>query len=125
MSTDITPFKIDIPQQELDYLRRRIGETRWPEKETSADWQQGMPLAYARELAEYWEKEYDWRRFEARMNNWPQFTTNIDGTDIHFIHVKSPHENALPLIISHGWPGSVVEFHKIIDVCCRKDDGRT
>ena len=115
MSTDITPFRIDIPQDDLDYLRRRIEDTRWPEQETCEGWEQGIPLAYTRELAQYWANDYDWRRFEARMNGWPQFTTEIDGIDIHFIHVKSPHENALPLIISHGWPGSVVEFHKVID----------
>ncbi|MFT4613902.1 MAG: pimeloyl-ACP methyl ester carboxylesterase [Bacteroidia bacterium] len=115
MSTDITPFKINIAEEELQYLKQRIQHTRWPEQETCEGWQQGLPLAYAKELADYWADDYDWRRFEAKLNSWPQFMTNIDGTDIHFIHVKSPHPNALPLIISHGWPGSVAEFHKVID----------
>ncbi len=115
MSDAITPFKAAIPDEELDYLRRRIKEARWPEEETVDGWQQGMPLAYAKELADYWANDYDWRRFETKLNGWPQFTTEIDGIEIHFIHVKSPVEDALPVVISHGWPGSVVEFHKIID----------
>jgi pimeloyl-ACP methyl ester carboxylesterase len=115
MSQVITPFTVDIPQAELDQLRQRINTTRWPEAETVDDWSQGMPLSYTRELAEYWASEYDWRRFETKLNNWPQFKTSIEGVDIHFLHCRSPHENALPLIISHGWPGSVAEFHKVID----------
>ncbi|NND67519.1 MAG: alpha/beta fold hydrolase, partial [Halioglobus sp.] len=115
MSDAITPFEVAIPEEELDYLRRRINETRWPEEETVDGWEQGMPLAYARELAQYWANDYDWRRFETKLNSWPQFTTVIEDIDIHFIHVKSKVAGALPLIISHGWPGSVVEFHKIID----------
>lgn len=115
MSTDITPFNVEIPTATLEDLKQRLKNARWPEQETCDDWDQGMPLAYAHELADYWATDYDWRRFETKLNGWPQFVTNIDGTDIHFIHVKSPHENALPLIMSHGWPGSIVEFHKVID----------
>ena len=111
----IKPFTVDIPESELDDLRSRIRNTRWPEAETVDDWSQGIPLAYTRELADYWLNDYDWRRFEQRLNSWPQFTTEIDGLDIHFIHYQSPHPEAIPMIISHGWPGSVVEFHKVID----------
>lgn len=113
--SDITPFTVDIPEATLDDLQRRLDHTRWPERETCDDWSQGIPLAYTQELARYWATDYDWRRFEKKLNGWPQFVTNIDGIDIHFIHCKSPHANALPLIISHGWPGSIVEFHKVID----------
>ncbi len=115
MNNDIYPFVVDVPESELVYLRNRLEQTRWPEAETTGNWDQGIPLQYTRELAQYWLQEYDWRRYEKKLNSWPQFKTEIDGLDIHFIHVRSPHENALPLIISHGWPGSVVEFHKIID----------
>ncbi|MCB1705328.1 MAG: alpha/beta fold hydrolase [Halioglobus sp.] len=115
MSTEILPYHVDIPAAVLQDLKQRLENTRWPDRETCDDWSQGMPLAYTRELAGYWASDYDWRRFETRLNSWPQFTTRIEGIDIHFIHCKSPHENALPLIISHGWPGSIVEFHKIID----------
>lgn len=115
MKTDITPFSADIPQTMLDDLQSRLKNTRWPEAETTGDWQQGIPLAYTKGLAEYWEQDYDWRRFEKKLNQWPQFKTEIEGVGIHFIHCKSPHENAMPLIISHGWPGSIVEFHKVID----------
>jgi len=113
--TNITPFSVAIPEGELDDLKRRLAQTRWPEAEPCEGWEQGIPLAYTRELAEYWANGYDWRRFEAKLNGWPQFTTAIDAIDIHFIHRRSPREDALPLIISHGWPGSIVEFHKIID----------
>jgi pimeloyl-ACP methyl ester carboxylesterase len=115
MSEAVTPFEVSIDENQLRDLRTRLANTRWPEPETARDWDQGVPLAYARELADYWANGYDWRRWEQRLNQWPQFVTEIDGIDIHFIHRRSPHENALPLIISHGWPGSVVEFHKIID----------
>lgn len=115
MSTDITPFTAAISDAQLQDLKQRLNNARWPENETCDDWSQGIPLAYTRELAEYWATDYDWRRFEKKLNSWPQFVTTIDDIDIHFIHVKSPHENALPLIMSHGWPGSIVEFHKIID----------
>ncbi len=110
----IRPFRIDVPQEELDELRRRVQATRWPEAETVADDSQGVRLATIQALADYWGTEYDLRRFEARLNAFPQYTTEIDGLDIHFIHVRSPHENALPLIITHGWPGSVVELLNVI-----------
>ena len=110
----IRPFRVEVSQDELDDLRRRLRATRWPEKETVADFTQGVPFATMQELARYWGSDYDMRRFEARLNAFPQFLTEIDGLDIHFIHVKSPHENALPLIITHGWPGSVIEMLNVI-----------
>jgi hypothetical protein len=110
----IRPFHVDVPEEELADLRRRIAATRWPEKETVADQSQGVQLATIQELARYWGTDYDFRRFEARLNALPQFITEIDGLDIHFIHVKSPHENALPLIITHGWPGSVIEMLNVV-----------
>src|SRR5215468_6996340 len=103
----IRSFRIEIPEAELDELRRRIATTRWPTKELVTDRSQGVQLAAIQNLARYWSNEYDWRKCEARLNALPQFTTTIDGLDIHFIHVKSAHENALPLIMTHGWPGSV------------------
>src|SRR5215203_5750764 len=106
----VGPFRIDVPEEDLDDLRRRIVATQWPEKETVADESQGVQLATMQELARYWATDYDWRKGEARLNALPQFMTEIDGLDIHFIHVRSPHENALPLIMTHGWPGSVVEL---------------
>ena len=115
MTPKVTPFEVTIPDADLDDLRQRLAATRWPDAETCDGWDQGIPLDYTQELARYWHEEYDWRRFEQKLNGWPQFTTAIDGIDIHFIHRRSPHEDALPLIISHGWPGSVAEFHKIID----------
>ncbi len=113
--SDIQPFRIEIPQGEVDDLQRRLAHTRLPEAETPDDWSQGLPLAYARELLAYWQDEYDWRAREQYFNRHPQFKTSIDGLGIHFIHCVSPHANARPLLITHGWPGSVVEFHKIID----------
>ena len=113
--SDIRPFHVDVPQEELDDLRRRIGATNWPEKETVTDQSQGVPLAMIQKLARYWMTDYDWRRCEASLNALPQFITEIDGLDIHFIHVRSKHEDALPLIVNHGWPGSVIEQLKIID----------
>jgi pimeloyl-ACP methyl ester carboxylesterase len=107
---DIRPFHVDIPDQALDDLRRRIAATRWPSRELVTDRSQGVQLATIQELARYWATEYDWRKAEAKLNALPQFTTQIDGVDIHFIHVKSPHEQALPLIMTHGWPGSVIEL---------------
>jgi pimeloyl-ACP methyl ester carboxylesterase len=112
--TEIRPFHVEVPQEELDDLRRRIAATRWPEKETVADESQGVQLATMQELMRYWGTEYDFRRFETRLNELPQFITEIDGLDIHFIHVRSQHENALPVIITHGWPGSVVEMLNVI-----------
>jgi pimeloyl-ACP methyl ester carboxylesterase len=108
----IRPFKAQVPQAAIDELRRRIADTRWPDKETDAS--QGVPLARLQELVRYWGTDYDWRKAEAKLNALPQFITNIDGVDVHFIHVRSRHKNALPLIVTHGWPGSVVEQLKII-----------
>jgi pimeloyl-ACP methyl ester carboxylesterase len=110
----IRPFRVSIPQPELDDLRRRILATRFPEKEPVNDFSQGVPLATVRKLAEYWANEYDWRRVEAQLNALPQFITNIDGLDIHFVHVRSKHPNALPVIITHGWPGSIIEQLKLV-----------
>jgi pimeloyl-ACP methyl ester carboxylesterase len=109
-TTDIRTFRIDIADEQIDDLRRRIAATRWPSKELVDDRSQGVQLAAMNELARYWTTEYDWRKCEAKLNALPQFTTEIDGVDIHFIHVRSPHEDALPLIMTHGWPGSVVEL---------------
>ena len=111
----IAPFLIDIPETELAELRDRLLRTRWPDTETGEDWSQGVPLDYARDLCGYWAREYDWRVTEARLNALPQFRTEIDGLGIHFLHVRSPHPDALPLILSHGWPGSIVEFLKVIE----------
>jgi pimeloyl-ACP methyl ester carboxylesterase len=113
--TAVRPFRINVPEEELVDLRRRILATRWPDKETVADQSQGVPLATMQELARYWATEYDWRKAEAKLNALPQSITGIDGLDSHFIHVRSKHEHALPLIITHGWPGSVIEQLKIID----------
>jgi hypothetical protein len=112
---EVRPFRIDVPEEELVDLRRRILATRWPERETVADESQGVPLATIQELAGYWATDYDWRKCEAKLNASPQFMTEIDGIDIHFIHVRSQNENALPLIVNHGWPGSIIEQLKIID----------
>lgn len=111
----IRPFRVSVPEDELVDLRRRIASVRWPDRETVDDESQGVQLATMQELARYWRTEYDWRKCEARLNARPQFLTEIDGLDIHFIHVRSRHEDALPLIITHGWPGSVIEQLKIID----------
>jgi pimeloyl-ACP methyl ester carboxylesterase len=113
--TAIRPFRVSIPNEKLTELRRRILATQWPEKETVTDDSQGVPLAAMQELARYWATDYDWRKAEAKLNALPQFLTYIDGLDIHFIHVRSKHKNALPLIINHGWPGSVIEQIKLID----------
>ena len=110
IGTDIRPFHLDIPEEDLAELRRRIAVTRWPSKELIEDRSQGVQLATAQELARYWTTDYDWRKAEAKLNALPQFTTEIDGVEIHFIHVRSEHENALPLIMTHGWPGSVIEM---------------
>ncbi len=114
-ASEIRPFQVDVPEAELIELRRRINATRWPERETVTDATQGVQLATTQALASYWATEYDWRKCEAKLNALPQFITEIDGLDIHFIHVRSKHANALPLIVTHGWPGSVVEQLKIID----------
>jgi pimeloyl-ACP methyl ester carboxylesterase len=109
-ATAIRPFRIDVPEEQLAELRRRIEATRWPSKELVADRSQGVQLATLQALAGYWTSDYDWRKVEARLNALPQFTTDIDGVEIHFIHIRSRHENALPLIMTHGWPGSVIEL---------------
>nr|WP_198940582.1 epoxide hydrolase family protein [Micromonospora sp. CB01531] len=110
----VRPFTIEVPEAELEALRTRIRATRWPERQTVADQSQGVPLETSQALARYWENEYDWRKVEARLNALPNFITEIDGLDIHFIHVRSKHEGALPLIVTHGWPGSIIEQLKII-----------
>src|SRR5712691_1908639 len=115
LSTEIRPFSVHISDEAIADLRQRIAATRWPEKETVADSSQGVRLATVQELARYWATNYDWRKTEAKLNALPQFMTEIDGLDIHFIHVRSKHENALPVIITHGWPGSIIEQLKIID----------
>src|SRR5579862_9576420 len=113
----IRPFpKVNVPEAELTELRRRINNTKWPERETVTDATQGVQLATTQALARYWATEYDWRKCEARLQALPHFMTEIDGLDIHFIHVRSKHEGALPLIVTHGWPGSVIEQMKIIDL---------
>ena len=111
----IRPFTVSFPQEEIDELRRRIAATRWPERETVADATQGVQLATTQKLAQYWATDYDWRKCEAQLQALPNFITEIDGLDIHFIHVRSKHENALPVIVTHGWPGSIVEQLKIVD----------
>jgi len=112
--TDIKPFRIDIPEAELSALRRRLSETRWPSEAPGDDWRYGQPVASLRELVEYWLDGYDWRAQEARLNRYPQFTTGIDGQNVHFLHVPSPEPDAFPLILTHGWPGSIVEFLDVI-----------
>jgi len=114
-TTAIHPFHVDVPEAELTELRRRISAIKCPERETVTDASQGVQLATMQALARYWATEYDWRKIEAKMNALPQFITEIDGLEIHFIHVRSKHENALPLIVTHGWPGSIIEQMKIID----------
>jgi pimeloyl-ACP methyl ester carboxylesterase len=114
-ATEIRPFHLEIPEEKLDDLRRRIAATRWPSKELVPDRSQGVQLATMQELAAYWVGDYDWRKAEAKLNALPQFTTEIEGVDIHFIHVRSQHENALPLIMTHGWPGSVIELLEIVE----------
>jgi len=112
---DVSPFKVHIPQAALDDLKKRLADARWPDKETVTDWSQGVPLAKAHALAEYWRTHYDWRRVESTLNGLPQFRTQIDGLGVYFIHVRSKHENALPIILTHGWPGSIIEFLQVIE----------
>ena len=115
MAAEIAPFRIEVTEVELTDLRDRLERTRWPERETVGDWSQGIPLSYVQDVCEYWRTGYDWRRFETELNAIPQFRTTIDGLGIHFLHVRSPHDDALPLLLTHGWPGSVAEFMKVID----------
>jgi hypothetical protein len=115
MADGVVPFRIDVPEADIEDLRDRLRRTRWPDAETVEDWSQGTPLAYARELCQYWLDEYDWAKAQTRLNRFPQFRTMIDGLDIHFVHVRSPHETAVPLVMTHGWPGSVAEFAKVIE----------
>jgi pimeloyl-ACP methyl ester carboxylesterase len=110
----VRPFRINVPEAALVDLRRRVAATRWPDRETVTDQSQGVPLAKIQELVCYWGTDYDWRKVEAKLNAWPQFVTEIDGLDIHFVHVRSRHPHALPLIMTHGWPGSIVELLKVI-----------
>jgi pimeloyl-ACP methyl ester carboxylesterase len=110
----IEAFRIAASEQALDDLKRRLRATRWPEREVVSDWSQGTPLAYVQEVCAYWAEKYDWRQREALLNRFPQFRTEIDGLGIHFVHARSPHANALPLILTHGWPGSIVEFQKVL-----------
>jgi pimeloyl-ACP methyl ester carboxylesterase len=114
MSDELSEFRIEIPESELADLRERLARTRWPESQTVPDWSQGVPRDYLQELCGYWERSYDWRATEARLNSLPQFRTEIDGLRIHFLHVRSPHPEALPLVITHGWPGSIIEFLKVV-----------
>ena len=118
------PYRIEVPNAVLDDLKERLARTRWPEAETVDDWSQGIPLAYTRDLAAYWADGYDWRSREAALNRFDHYLTEIDGLDIHFIHQRSPHDDALPLLITHGWPGSVVEFHKVIEPLVNPASGR-
>lgn len=121
---EVTPFRIAVPDAELADLRDRLRATRWPDRETVDDWSQGVPLSYARELCEYWADGYDWREREERLNALPQFRTTIDDLGIHFVQVRSRHEDALPLIVTHGWPGSIVEFTKVIGPLTDPTDAR-
>jgi epoxide hydrolase len=114
MSTEIRPFRIDIPQADLDDLNDRLARTRWPRQLPGEGWSRGVPVTYLEKLADYWRDDYDWRRHEARLNEFPQFMTEIDGQDIHFLHVRSTEPGALPLILTHGWPNSFVEFTDLI-----------
>src|SRR5829696_3455811 len=115
MSEAVESFRIAVSDEVLDDLRARLRQTRWPEAETVDDWNQGIPLAYVQEVCGYWADGYDWRAREAALNRFDQYRTTIDGLGFHLIHVRSPHSDALPLVITHGWPGSVVEFHKVIE----------
>ncbi|HGM5582266.1 TPA: epoxide hydrolase family protein [Pseudomonas putida] len=114
-TAELSPFRVEVPQSAIDDLHQRLRLIRWPEQETVNDWSQGVPLQAARALIDHWLHAYDWRKFEARINAFPQFRTQIDGLGIHFIHARSPHANALPILLSHGWPGSVVEFLQVIE----------
>ena len=129
VSDAVVPFRLDVPEADLVDLRERLGRTRWPEAETVDDWSQGPPLAYVRDVCRHWAERYDWRAAEARLNGFPQFRTVLDGggpdgLGVHFLHVRSPHPDALPLVLTHGWPGSVVEFLKVIEPLTNPPDPR-
>jgi epoxide hydrolase len=124
MPDDIEPFQIDIPGEEIDDLRDRLRRTRWPEAAPVDDWSQGVPLAYLQDLCRYWTESYDWKLRQERLNSFTQYKTDIDGLGIHFVHVRSPHADALPLVVTHGWPGSVVEFLEAIELLTDPPDGR-
>ena len=113
-ATEVREFRIDIPEGEIIDLKSRLASTRWPDAETPDDWSQGLPLEYHQEFCKYWETEYDWYKTQEKLNKFPQFKSRFDGIDIHFVHVRSKENNARPLIITHGWPGSIVEFQKVI-----------
>ena len=115
MTDEIRPFTVHVTDAEVTELRDRLSRTRWPEPETVDDWTQGIPLSYTQELCEYWATEYDWRPFEAAVNARDNFITEVDGVDIHFLHVRSPHEDATPMVLTHGWPGSIAEFMAVLD----------
>lgn len=115
MSDAVQPFRIAASDDALEDLRRRLRATRWPEKEAVEDWSQGIPLGYVQDVCAYWAEKYDWRAREARLNRFPQFRTDLDGLGIHFVHVRSRHEGALPIVVTHGWPGSIAEFQKVIE----------
>jgi pimeloyl-ACP methyl ester carboxylesterase len=119
---EVTPFTVDIADEQIQDLQQRLRATRFPEPETVDDWSQGIPLSYVQDLCTYWADEYDWREREARLNRFPQFTTPLDDLNIHFIHAQSPHDSALPLLMTHGWPGSVVEFMKVIEPLTNPED---
>ena len=129
VSDAVVPFRLDVPEADLVDLRERLGRTRWPEAETVDDWSQGPPLAYVRDVCRHWAERYDWRAAEARLNGFPQFRTVLDGggpdgLGVHFLHVRSPYPDALPLVLTHGWPGSVVEFLKVVEPLTRPPDPR-
>jgi epoxide hydrolase len=115
MSDAIKPFRISVADDVIDDLKSRLRHTRWPEAELVEDWSQGVPLGWIQEICRYWAEEYDWRTRETRLNRFPQFMTEVDGLGVHFLHVRSPHRGAMPLIVTHGWPGSIVEFMKVIE----------
>ena len=121
MPEAITPFQIRVDDTALDDLRRRLQATRWPDPETTGDWSQGVPLSYVKDVCRYWAEDYDWRATERRINTFAQFRTPVAGVDIHFLHIRSPNENALPLIMTHGWPGSIVEFLKVLEPLSHPD----
>src|SRR6056300_1259115 len=115
MDAPIRPFKVELNNEAIDDLKRRLRHTRFPDEETVGDWSQGIPLSYVRELTDYWRDDYDPNRIAEHLNRWPNFVTVLDDIDIHFIHQRSPHSQATPLIMTHGWPGSVLEFRHVID----------